>query len=103
MNTGKTVFAQIMSLIPRRKFDECVARYNGDYRVRNFSCYDQFMVMSLAQFANKNSLRDIETSLQAVSHKLYHSGISYAVPRIHWQKPMRAGIGVSTGISGWSL
>jgi len=81
MNTGKTVFAQIMSLIPRRKFDECVARYNGDYRVRNFSCYDQFMVMSLAQFANKNSLRDIETSLQAVSHKLYHSGISYAVPR----------------------
>ena len=81
MNTGKTVFAQIMCLIPRRKFDECVARYNGDYRIRNFSCYNHFMVMSLAQFANKNSLRDIETSLQAVSHKLYHSGISYAVPR----------------------
>ena len=81
MPQGSTVFAQIMSLIPRRQFNNCVARYNGDYRVRNFSCYDQFLVMSLAQFANKNSLRDIEASLTAVSHKLYHNGISYVVPR----------------------
>ena len=70
-----------MSLIPRRQFNNCVARYNGDYRIRNFSCYDQFLVMSMAQYANKNSLRDIEASLTAISHKLYHSGISYAVPR----------------------
>ena len=81
MPQGSTVFAQIMSLIPRRQFNNCVARYNGDYRVRNFSCYDQFLVMSLAQFANKNSLRDIEASLTAVSLKLYHNGISYVVPR----------------------
>ena len=70
-----------MSLIPRRQFSNCVARYNGNYRVRNFSCYDQFLVMSMAQYANKNSLRDIEASLTAMSHKLYMSGISYAVPR----------------------
>lgn len=81
MNQGSTVFAQIMSLIPRRQFNNCVARYNGNYRVRNFSCYDQFLVMSMAQYANKNSLRDIEASLTAISHKLYMSGISYAVPR----------------------
>jgi len=81
MNQGSTVFAQIMSLIPRRQFNNCVARYNGNYRVRNFSCYDQFLVMSMAQYANKNSLRDIEASLTAMSHKLYMSGISYAVPR----------------------
>ena len=81
MPKGSTVFAQIMSLIPRRQFNNCVARYNGDYRIRNFSCYDQFLVMSMAQYANKNSLRDIEASLTAISHKLYHSGISYAVPR----------------------
>lgn len=81
MPKGSTVFAQIMSLIPRRQFSNCVARYNGDYRIRNFSCYDQFLVMSMAQYANKNSLRDIEASLTAISHKLYHSGISYAVPR----------------------
>ena len=81
MPKGSTVFAQIMSLIPRRQFNNCVARHNGDYRIRNFSCYDQFLVMSMAQYANKNSLRDIEASLTAISHKLYHSGISYAVPR----------------------
>ena len=60
---------------------QCVARYKGDYRSRNLSCYDQFLVMCLAQYASKNSLRDIEASLIAVEHKLYHSGISYAVPR----------------------
>lgn len=81
MPRGSSVFAPIMSLIPRRQFNNCVARYNGDYRVRSLSCYDQFLVMSMAQYANKNSLRDIEASLTAVSHKLYHSGISYAVPR----------------------
>ena len=81
MFTGKTVFAQLMSLIPRRDFNTCVARYKGDYRSRNLSCYDQFLVMCLAQYASKNSLRDIEASLIAVEHKLYHSGISYAVPR----------------------
>ena len=70
-----------MSLIPRRDFSACVARYKGDYRSKNLSCYDQFLVMCLALYAAKNSLRDIEASLIAVEHKLYHSGISYAVPR----------------------
>lgn len=81
MNKGSTVFSQIMSLIPRRQFNNCVTRYNGNYRVRNFSCHDQFLVMCLAQYANKGSLRDIEASLTAVSHKSYMNGISYAVPR----------------------
>jgi len=45
MSTGKTVFAQIMCLIPRRKFDECVARYNGDYRIRNFSTKEMLDIM----------------------------------------------------------
>ena len=81
MIKGKTVFSQIMSLIPRYAFEEAVAKYKGDYRVRNFTCYEQFLVMSLAQLTNKNSLRDIEASLTAISHKLYHCGISYAVPR----------------------
>lgn len=81
MPQGSTVFARIMSLIPRRQFNNCIARYNGDYRVRNFSCYDRFLVMCMAQFANKNSLRDIVAGLTAVSYKLYHNSISYVVPR----------------------
>ena len=83
MNVGKIVFAQIMQFIPRRDFNDIVAKYRGNYRVRNLTCHDQLQVMCLAQYADKNSLRDIEASLNAlaVTHKLYHCGISYAVPR----------------------
>jgi len=81
MNRGKTIFSQIMSLIPEREFRECVERYNGNYRARNFTCKDQFLVMSFAQLTNRGSLRDIESCLTAMSSRLYHCGISYAVPR----------------------
>ena len=83
MNFGKIVFAQIMQFVPRREFNDIVAKYKGNYRVRNLTCYDQLLVMCLAQYADKNSLRDIEASLNAlaVTHKLYHCGISYVVPR----------------------
>ena len=70
-----------MSLIPERDFKACVDRYKGNYRARNFSCKDQFLVMSYAQLTGRDSLRDIENCLSALSNKLYHCGISYAVPR----------------------
>lgn len=69
-----------MSLIPERDFKACVDRYKGNYRARNFSCRDQFLVMSYAQLTGRDSLRDIENCLMALSTKLYHCGISYAVP-----------------------
>ena len=81
MNNGKTIFSQIMSLIPEREFKACVDRYNGNYRARNFSCKDQFLVMSYAQLTKRGSLRDIENCLTSLSGRLYHCGISYAVPR----------------------
>ena len=81
MNKGKTIFSQIMSLIPERDFKTCVDRYKGNYRARNFSCKDQLLVMSYAQLTGRDSLRDIENCLTALSSKLYHCGISYAVPR----------------------
>ncbi|MGC9343253.1 MAG: IS4 family transposase [Bacteroidales bacterium] len=81
MNHGKTVFAQLMSMIPEYEFDKCVVRYKGNYRVRNFSCRDHFYVMCFAQLTQRDSLRDIENCLKAVSNKLYHCGIKHAVPR----------------------
>lgn len=77
MNQGKTVFAQIMSLIPRYEFDKCVKRYNGNRHAIGFKCRDQFMVMSLAQFTDQISLRSIDATLVAHSSKLYSSGIKY--------------------------
>jgi hypothetical protein len=81
MNKGKTIFSQIMSLMPERDFKACVDLYKGNYRTREFSCKDQFLVMSYAQLTNRDSLRNIENCLAALSSRLYHCGISYAVPR----------------------
>ena len=51
MNKGKTIFSQIMSLIPERDFKTCVDRYKGNYRARNISCKDQFLVIRCIGFS----------------------------------------------------
>jgi hypothetical protein len=81
MNRGKTVFAQLMSFISDYEFNKCVNRYKGNYRVKYFTCREQFYVMSFAQLTYRESLRDIEACLKALSGKLYHSGIKEPVPR----------------------
>lgn len=81
MNEGKTVFSQIMSFFPRYEFDKKVMRYKGNYNVRNFSCWDQFLCMSFAQLTYRSSLRDIEACLNAQPRKLYHMGIQGNVSR----------------------
>ena len=77
MNQGKTVFAQIMSLIPRYEFDKCVKRYNGNRHAIEFKCRDLFMVISFAQFTDQVCLSSIYATLVALSSKLYSSGIKY--------------------------
>ena len=78
---NQTVFAQFMELIPRHEFNKCVRRYRGNYRTRHFSCWDQFLSMSFAQFSYRESLRDIEACLNAQPGKLYHMGIRGNVAR----------------------
>lgn len=81
MNTGKTVFSQIMSLLPRYEFDKQVDKYQGNYKTRNFSCWDQFLAMSFAQLTYRESLRGIEVCLKARGSKLYHLGFRGNVTR----------------------
>lgn len=81
MNTGKTLFSQLMDFLPTYEFNRCVRRYRGNHRVRRFSCRDQFLSMAFAQLTYRESLRDIETCLQAIQHKLYHSGFRCRVTR----------------------
>ena len=81
MNHGKTVFSQIMDFLPNKKFGQCVDRYNGNYRVRSFTCFDQFLCMAFAQLTYRESLRDIECCLRAFQQKLYHMGIRGNVSR----------------------
>jgi hypothetical protein len=74
MYSGQMVFSQLMDFLPRHEFNDCVQRYRGDYRAREFSCRDQFLAMAFAQLTYRESLRDIETCLNAVQPKLYHAG-----------------------------
>ena len=75
MNTGKTIFSQVMEFLPLYEFHKCVARYQGDHRIKNFSCMDQFLCMGFAQLTYRESLRDIQSCLRFMQPKLYHMGI----------------------------
>jgi hypothetical protein len=81
MNTGKTLFAQLMDFLPWKTFSRIVARYDGDSRVRTLSCGEQYRAMAFAQLTYRESLRDIETCLSVQASKLYHMGFSESVRR----------------------
>jgi len=81
MNTGKTLFAQIMDYLPWKTFHRIVDRYDGDYRIRTLPCTEHFRVMAFAQLTYRESLRDIEACLSAQSAKLYHMGIRSPIKR----------------------
>lgn len=65
MYTGKLVFSQVMEHFPLHVFHRCVSRYNGDFKVKEFTCLDQFLCMAFAQLTYRESLRDIEACLRA--------------------------------------
>ena len=81
MNLGTSVFSQLMNHLSLHDFRKCVARYNGNYRVRTLSCLDQFYVMAFAQLSYRESLRDIEACMRAAPNKLYHLGIRGHISR----------------------
>lgn len=81
MYQGQTVFSQVMGFLPQNKFRQCVNRYNGNYRVRSFTCYDQLLCMAFAQLTYRESLRDIQCCLRAMREKLYHMGIRGKISR----------------------
>jgi hypothetical protein len=81
MHSGKFVLAQVLDWIHPQQFQRCVARYNGDYKVRRFSCWDQFLCLAFAQFTYRESLRDIEACLRSRQAQLYHLGLRGEVSR----------------------
>jgi IS4 transposase len=81
MHSGRIIFSQLMSFFPRYEFNKCVRRYQGEYRTRNFSCFDQFLCMAFAQLTYRESLRDIEICLRAMQPRLYHAGFRGKVSR----------------------
>jgi hypothetical protein len=81
MNSGRTVFAQLLDHLPSYEFQKCVTRYRGDYQQKTFSCWDQYLSMAFAQLTYRDSLRDIEACLRSMQGKLYHMGFRGKVAR----------------------
>lgn len=81
MNTGKTLFAQLMDFLPWSTFAQYVKRYGGDRYVKSLTCAEQYRVMAFAQLTYRESLRDIEACLAAQASKLYHMGLREPVRR----------------------
>jgi len=81
MNSGRTIFSQLMDFVPMHEFRQCVKRYNGNYKIKSFTCWDQYLCMAFAQLTYRESLRDIQACLRASQTKLYHLGIRGKVSR----------------------
>ena len=75
MYSGRIIFSQLMKFLPKHDFNKCVQRYKGNYRVKYFTCYEQYLVMAFAQLTYRESLRDIQACLRAMQKKVYHMGI----------------------------
>src|SRR6266540_716512 len=79
MNGGKYVFSQITDLVSSTSFQTLVTRHKGEYKVKDFSCWKQFLCMAFGQLTHRESLNDTLMCLKANTHKLYHLGIGELV------------------------
>ncbi len=81
MYAGKLVFAQLTNLIHPEQFRRCVRRYDGDFKVKTFSCWNQFLCMAFGQLTFRESLRDVEVCLRSCPNQLYHLGLRGDISR----------------------
>ena len=79
MNNGKYIFSQVADYIPRYEFDRIVKKYNGDYHIRDLTCYNLFLHMMFGQLTSCNSIRDICLCLKAHQKILYPLGFRQTV------------------------
>ena len=81
MYAGRLVYSQLIDHLPMHTFRRCVQRYRGNYKVKSFTCLDQYLCMAFAQITYRESLRDIEACLRSQYNKLYHMGIRGKISR----------------------
>ena len=86
MNTGKYIFAQLIEFLPQRIFDRIVMKYEGNKYVKHFTCWNQLLVMMFGQLSNRDSLRDLTSTISAHSNKVYHLGFGKNVTRSNLAK-----------------
>ena len=81
MNRVCSIFAQLLQLFPRDRFQLAVQRHHAERHARGFSCWGQFVAMMFCQLASARSLREICQGLAASEGKLRHLGVAGAPAR----------------------
>lgn len=81
MNIGTYVFSQVVSFLDPNDFKKCVARYDGNYKAKEFSCWHQLLCMMFGQLSNRESLSDLVLCLQTQRNKWYHLGIGNSISK----------------------
>jgi hypothetical protein len=81
MNGGKYVFSQMMDLVSSTSFQTLVTRHKGNYKVKDFSCWKQYLCMAFGQLTHRESLSDTILCLKANADKTYHLGIGEVVAK----------------------
>ncbi len=89
MNQGKYIFAQLTDFLPRRVFDNIVSKYDGNKKVRSFTCWNQMLCMIFGQLTARDSMRDLMLSIEAHKSKYYHLGLGASVTRTNLGKANR--------------
>ncbi len=75
MNQGKYVFSQLIEFLSPNDFIRCVEKFDGNHRVRSFTCWHQMLYMIFGQLSHRESLRDLIICLQSQQNKSYHLGM----------------------------
>ncbi len=86
MNQGKYVFSQLIEFLSHNDFIRCVSKYNGNYKVKSFSCWHQLLYMIFGQLSNRDSLSDLITCLQSQQNKSYHLGMGKGTSKANLAK-----------------
>ena len=86
MNQVKYIFSQIIEFLNEDKFRRIVSKYNGDYYVKHYTCWNQLLTLIFGQLSRSASLRDVVIVLQAHRSKLYHLGIGKSISRSNLSK-----------------
>ncbi len=81
MNTGKYIFAQVVSFLNFNEFNKCIERYNGNYKVKEYTCWHQLLCLMFGQLSNRESLSDLVLCLQTQKQKWYHLGIGNSISK----------------------
>lgn len=79
MNQDGYIFSQLAALISHKQFQTLVNRHSGDYKIRDFTCWKQYLCMVFGQLTQRDSMTDTMMCLKSNAHKMYHLGIGRVV------------------------